>query len=75
LHNSQINLAGAQQVNVVKGSIGGNNFNGDSFLFGDLFDVLGDPVVGPFRRTARDGNGKSMVMKKRHPDYDDQRYS
>jgi hypothetical protein len=69
LENSQINFPGTEQVDIVEGSIGGNNLDGYSFFFGDLFDVLSDLIVGPFLGTGRDGDGTRVVMQKQHPGY------
>ena len=48
LQNGEIRFAGAEEINIIEGTIGLNHFDGNSFLLSNLLDVLGDLEISPF---------------------------
>src|ERR1044071_3759062 len=74
LHDRQIDLTGTEQVDIVEGTVGLNDFDRQARRVADLFDVLRDAKISSFRGTGRDGQGPGRKAQQKNEKYHDESF-
>src|SRR5262249_23113404 len=69
LHDRQIDLTGTEQVDIVEGSVGLNDFDRQTRRVADLFDILCYAEVGSLRGTGRDGQRPGRKAQDKNKKY------
>jgi hypothetical protein len=61
-------LSRAEQIDVIEGAIGLDDLDGNAFLFGHPFNVLGDFEIRSLGRTCGDGESQRVTVNQQGED-------